>query len=91
MVFEINKRRINSSSIMTKHEELVSKWNECEFGVKTRVHKELGKTQVEYILGTPTYTKEENIQELIDCIKTQAESLLKDAEAMIDNINNVTA
>lgn len=53
---------------MNTRERLISKWNNLEFGLRTRVYKEHNQGTVLYILKTESYDKEERMSSIIECI-----------------------
>jgi hypothetical protein len=74
---------------MTQHNRLIAKWSACNFGVKQRVFNELVQTTVQYILKTPSYSKEENIMHLIDCIDKHSDLVLKEVKQMNTKIKKI--
>lgn len=61
---------------MTKQEELVRKWDLCEFGIKTRVFNSYSQQSIEYIRKHPNYSDIEKIQDILDCIELHTKEVL---------------
>ena len=71
-------------------EDLIEMWSKCEFGVKTRVFEMTSKRRINYILSTPSYQDSENqIKDIVICIKKAVKELKKDVTVMVEEINKV--
>lgn len=71
---------------MTPREELIELWSRSEFGIKTRVLENVSERTIRYILATPTYSKVDVIQEIIECIKDKALEVKEEVNEMYNAI-----
>jgi len=77
---------------MTKHEELVKKWNAAKLGVKQRVKKDpVTPTQqtINNIISNPKHKDLETMQLIIDKIEVHSNAVLIESKQMVKKIENI--
>jgi len=74
---------------MTPREELIELWSKSKFGVKTKVLEVVTERTIRYILATPSYSKDEVIQDIINTIKEKAKDVKDEVNEMYNEIQGV--
>ena len=73
----------------TVRQAVIDVWSKCDYGVKARWSEKYGRTTIQYIHKTPTYSKKDVMLEIIYTVREEVRALQHRVDTMNNDVESV--